>query len=339
VKPNFVANNDVWIQDAVTPASKFMIPYEEYEAWVKGNKIDVVFCDQNYQFDEISRLRQIGVKTIGRFVWESFGADHVDGAKGAFDVIYSLTRCEQRRYHKFGIDSPYLRWGIHPELLLYGEQPKCGVITFFYPGGYLSPRKPTGAVIEAFSKVPISDIRLIIKTQRKLRIKDLVIPIDHEQARKKNIREDDPLLIERLRLLNDNRISVISDDRSVDDYCSLFASCHVCLAPSRWEGLGLHFFESIGFGLPIITNNNPPMNEMVVDRENGYLVRSSPLGLTKSGIEAFEPDVEDLSKAITYMANEHELGKLTRNTRNISCSLRWKDTIEDFIGLLGDVMS
>jgi 1,2-diacylglycerol 3-alpha-glucosyltransferase len=339
VKSNYLAENDVWCQDGVTPASNFIIPYDEYLTWVKDNRIEVIFCDQNYQFDELFCLRKMGILTIGRFVWESFGANHIEGAEKAFDVIYSLTQCEQRRYQDFGIQSPYLRWGIHPELLAYQNQAKRDYFTFFYPGGYLSPRKPTGAVIEAFSRVPDPDIRLIIKTQNKLQNKDLIIPVSREQTRKKHISEDDPVLLERSRFLNDNRICVVTTDMFADDYFSLFASCHICLAPSRWEGLGLHLYEAIGFGLPIITNDNPPMNEMVVNNKNGYLVQSSPIGPTRSGIEAFEPDIEGLAKAITYFTCPHNLKNCVQEILAMQNRFRWQNTIEDFRILLLNLTS
>ena len=57
------------------------------------------------------------MRTIGRFVWESFPPEDAAPAKEAFDVIYSVTRAEQERYRGFGIDSPLLTWGCHPELI------------------------------------------------------------------------------------------------------------------------------------------------------------------------------------------------------------------------------
>ena len=61
-----------------------------------------MFFDQNYQFEEIARLRRSGVRTVGRFVWEAFAADNVALAQEAFDLIYSLTASEQRRYAEPG---------------------------------------------------------------------------------------------------------------------------------------------------------------------------------------------------------------------------------------------
>ena len=41
----------------------------------------------------------------------------LSSASEVIETIYSLTRCERDRYAELGIDSPYVQWGIHPELL------------------------------------------------------------------------------------------------------------------------------------------------------------------------------------------------------------------------------
>ena len=116
-RPAFVDRGDVWDQPEVTEASTFAIPAAEYEQWAAGRRLDAVFFDQNYQFEEIAGLRRRGVTTLARFVWEAFSPADVAGAREAFDVIYSVTECEQRRYAELGIDSPRVVWGCHPELL------------------------------------------------------------------------------------------------------------------------------------------------------------------------------------------------------------------------------
>ena len=60
--------------------------------------------------------------TAGRFVWEQFSSEHVEPAKRALETIYSLTACERERYATMGIESPRVRWGIHPELLGYERE-------------------------------------------------------------------------------------------------------------------------------------------------------------------------------------------------------------------------
>src|SRR5918992_5129873 len=154
-RPGALDRKDVWDQPGVTEASAYDIPLAEYEAWVEANGIGAIFCDQNYQFAELATLRRAGVHTVGRFVWEHFSEDDVSGATEAFEIVYSFTRAEQERYRRFGIDSPRLQWGIHPELLEIAQsnderRTTNDEVGFYYPGGFIGHRKPVGEVAEAF---------------------------------------------------------------------------------------------------------------------------------------------------------------------------------------------
>ncbi len=146
-----VDRTGVWDQPGVTEASDWEVPYEEYVRWIEANSIEVVHWDNCYQHDEIARLRESGVKTVGRFVWEMFSESDAAPAKAAYDVLYSMTRCEQERYARLGIESPYVQWGIHKELLeVPVERADDGLVRFYFPGALLGPRKPHREVVEAF---------------------------------------------------------------------------------------------------------------------------------------------------------------------------------------------
>ena len=70
----------VWDQPGVTHSSEADIPLADYEAWASENALEAVLTDQNDQFEEIGALRADGVRTIGRFVWESFAPADVEPA-------------------------------------------------------------------------------------------------------------------------------------------------------------------------------------------------------------------------------------------------------------------
>ena len=304
LRPSFVDSEGVWDQPGVTAASAYEIPWADYEAWASYNSPDVVFFDQNYQLDEIARLRRSGVRTVGRFVWEAFSADHVAAAIEAMDVIYSLTRAEHDRYAGFGIDSPLIPWGCPPELLSVEAHRDPALVRLIYPGGFMSARKPFEAVLKAFRGTEDPRLRLVFKAQ---------VPRGGRKVRRLARRDD--------------RIEVISDDLGTREYHELFAGCGVCLAPSRWEGLGLHLYEATAFGMPIITNDNPPMNELVIEGVNGLLVRGVRAGEAKSGIPAFEPDVAGLTGAIEQIADDELRARLTRGAVELRDRLRWDRTV------------
>ena len=94
----------------------------------------------------------------------------------------------------------------------------------------------------------------------------------------------------------DPRIELVIDDMPTDEHLRLFASCDVCLGPSRWEGLGLFLYEAVAFEMPQITNDSPPMNEVVSDGVNGILVADVQDDTAPSGIPSMKPDVADADR-------------------------------------------
>jgi 1,2-diacylglycerol 3-alpha-glucosyltransferase len=331
IRPAFIDRSDVWDQPGVTEASDYLIPERELLGWARDTGIEVCFFDQNYQFDEIASLRAAGVRTIGRFVWEQFAADNVEDAKRAFDVVYSMHAAEQERYSGFGIDSPRVHWGVHPELLAVAgevgsvpktanasssEEPARGTdpasaVRFYFPGGFMSKRKPIDTVIEAFRKTKDERLRLIVKAQ-----------VERKAPKVARAARRDP------------RIELITEDLPTDEHLRLYASADVSLAPSRWEGLGLHLYEAIAFGVPTVVNDSPPMNELIRDGENGLLVRAIPDGEAKSGIPAFTVDPSELAAAIERLADPELRRRLADGARESRERWSWERTVGDVGALL-----
>ena len=313
IRSGFVDRSDVWDQPGITEASAYEIPVQEYLDWGEERQLDIAFFDQNYGFEGITALRRSGVRTVGRFVWEQFSPEHVDPAKEALDVLYSLTHCEQERYASFGIESPYVQWGVHPDLLAYdpGERVPGDVVNFFYPAGFLSRRKPLRQILKAFSAVTGDDLRLTVKAQ-----------VERQERRLTEAAENDP------------RITFSFEDLPTDEHLRRFAAADVCLAPSRWEGLGLHLYEATAFGMPVITNDSPPMNEIVKDGVNGLLVKDKRKGEAKSGIPSVDPNVRSLRKAIDRLRDpglraELRSGALAQRER-----LDWRHTVDGYASLV-----
>jgi 1,2-diacylglycerol 3-alpha-glucosyltransferase len=303
----------VWDQPGITEASDHHVPLAEYEEWIRANGIEAILCDENYQFDEIHHLREQGVRTIGRFVWEYFEDQYVHGARTAFETIYSLTLCERDRYREMGIESPYIPWGIHPELLEpVGASPDESVVSFYFPGSFLGRRKPIRKLVKAFGRASGEDLRLVISAQ---------VPRNDEFLRE--------------AAAADRRIELALEDDPEDVHRARFASCDVCLAPSRWEGLGLPLYEATAFGMPIITNDKPPMSEMVLDGRSGILVESEPNGTARSGITAWDPDPQALTAAIERLGDRAELERMREGVAELREQRAWRHTVEGLGELLG----
>ncbi|HET6829749.1 MAG TPA: glycosyltransferase family 4 protein [Solirubrobacterales bacterium] len=321
-----VDRTGVWDQPGVTEASDWEVPFGEYERWIADNRLEAVHWDNCYQHEEIARIRGSGVRTVGRFVWEMFGADDAGPAGRAYDVLYSLTRCEQQRYAELGIESPYVRWGLHPELLEVASQAQQaasseqqaadGLVRFYFPGALLGPRKPHKEVVEAFTNAEGDNLRLIFKAQLERRMGYL------EKA-----------------AAADPRIELVIDDMPTDEHLRLFASCDVCLGPSRWEGLGLFLYEAVAFGMPQISNDSAPMNEVVVDGVNGLLVGDERDGDAPSGIPSMRPDVAALTDAIERLADPGLRGLLAQGARSSRDEHAWERTVDDYAELFAGLES
>jgi glycosyltransferase involved in cell wall biosynthesis len=312
IKPAFIDTTGVWDQPGVTPASEYRIPAAELVAWGREHELDLALFDQNYEFGAIAELRDAGVATAGRFVWEHFSAEHVEPAKRALETIYSMTGCERERYTTMGIESPRVRWGIHPELLRYRGEPTEGPLRLFYPAGFLSARKPIKEITKAFRRFKDPGARLVIKGQVERELETL-----------------------RRATARDERVEVVLADLPTDEHLRLFGSADVCIAPSRWEGLGLHLYESMALGLPVITNDFPPMNEVIRHGENGLLVASRKRGRARSGIPAQKPSVRGLSAAIAETAEPARLEELRDGVAGARERLAWKHTVDDLSELVG----
>jgi 1,2-diacylglycerol 3-alpha-glucosyltransferase len=305
-------DDPVWDQRGVTHASQQEVPTEEYARWAEDYGLDAAFFDNAYEFDEIrDGLRRNGVRTIGRFVWEHFSPQHSGPARGAFDLIYSVTRCERERYRELGIESVPVRWGCHPELTAVEPERDDAVVRLVWPGSFMGRRKPLHEALEAFGRVPDPRLRLLLRGQVRRKAQKLA-----DASRR------------------DPRIEVLLEDQPTAEHLRTFASCDVCLSPSRWEGLGLPLYEATAFGMPAITNDNPPMNEIVEDGLNGILVSSHPDGTTRSGIPAYTPDVDDMARAIEAICDDGARGRLSEGALQVRERLSWSRTVEDLARLV-----
>ena len=333
--PQETRGDDVWAAEGVTSASSFFIPADELVGWAKETGIETCFFDQNYEFEAVGALRASGVRTIGRFVWERFSDEHVErdqacvrprlladprrtGAlrdDGDRDPLRPVRRPPRVLRDHPASRSPQrgscfqLPGGTRGDRTRSGGSP--GVVVFHYHAGLLGKRKPFKEVINAFSATKQPELKLIVKAQIERRMKFL------ERAVRK-----------------DPRVELVLEDLPTDVHLQMFADADVCMAPARWEGLGLHLYEAIAFGQPIVCNDDAPMNELVVDGVNGILVPSHDDGLANSGIPARTVDVDALTDAISRLADPDLRAELSAGALRTRDERNWDRTVADFASLL-----
>jgi glycosyltransferase involved in cell wall biosynthesis len=186
-------------------------------------------------------------------------------------------------------------------------------VWFYVPGSFMGKRKPFVEIVEAFTRARGDHLRLLIRGQ-----------VDRKGGRLEQAAGGDP------------RVVIELEDRPTDQHLLQFASCDVCLSPSRWEGLGLPLYEAVAFGMASITNDSPPMNEIVIDEVNGLCVDSVPWGEAGSGIPAFDPDFDQLTAAIERLGNADQRRRLAAGAVELREGPRsWRRTVEGLAGLLG----
>jgi glycosyltransferase involved in cell wall biosynthesis len=115
----------------------------------------------------------------------------------------------------------------------------------------------------------------------------------------------------------------------------LMASCDVLLAPTRWEGLGLHHGEAIALGLPAITNDFPPMNENVAHDVDGWLVPAVWHSERVPGVPRLETPVEPLAAAIEALCDDERRARLAAGVIRRRAAVSWDETTRDLVQLVG----
>jgi len=112
------------------------------------------------------------------------------------------------------------------------------------------------------------------------------------------------------------------------------ASSDVCLAPTRWEGLGLHHSEAIALGLPCITNDFAPMNENVRHGVDGYLIPAVWTEEQSPGVPRLETPVDALRNAIDMLCDDEFRQGLVAGVEDRRATMAWNHTARDLVELI-----
>ncbi len=131
-------------------------------------------------------------------------------------------------------------------------------VQFLFLGGMNAfTRKQVVKVLEAFSCASES---LTKQTGYRIKITICIQFIKPEQLE----------LIEKFNEHPD--IEIVLHHQTGKEIEQRYKDCHVSVQVSHHEGLGLGFFESISLGIPVITLNAAPHNEIIKHRVNGIII-------------------------------------------------------------------
>lgn len=283
------------------PGKPYMyINWNEFEIWLKDNEIEILIFNEQQDWDVIIRLQKMNI-IIGAYI------DYYTQETASFYWAYDFLLCNTKRHYGVFKDHPqsvFIPWGTNIELY-QPQKTKLSkdCIVFFHSCGVSPNRKGTEVLVKAFSQVS-GNAKLIIHSQ---------IPLDKEF----------PALFQMIK--NNPNISLIEQTIPPP---GLYYMGDVYVYPTILEGIGLTIAEALSCGLPVITTNEPPMSEFIVDGENGKLV---DVATYQTRIDHYYwkqsfCDLHSLTQAIQYYIDRNkEIHLFKQNARLFAeNNLDWK---------------
>ena len=105
-------------------------------------------------------------------------------------------------------------------------------------------------------------------------------------------------------------------NKSYEDIANINIKNDVCIHMGCHEGNGLGLFEAISVGTPVLTINNPPNNEIIIDGINGWTIGYTVHNLTDNcdAITYRSVLVEsDLKKKFLYIDSVYDRTMVTKS--------------------------
>jgi 1,2-diacylglycerol 3-alpha-glucosyltransferase len=309
----YAIGNSLWNTKEVTWGNKkvssipTVIDLTDFEKWLVKSKLDLVIFNEQHWWEPILLCNTLGI-LIGAYI------DYYTEDTVPFFGSYDFLICNTMRHYsvfKWHPNCVYVPWGTNLELF----KPKTfdllsDRLTFFHSCGFNPKRKGTDILLHAFSKMNKPG-KLII----------------HSQI---NLFEKIPDCAEiMIKLINTKKLEYIEQTVTAPGY---FGLGDVYVYPARLDGLGLTVIEALASGLPVITTNSAPMNEFVVDGDNGQLVEVDRYVSRSDGY--YWPQsyvcVEDLKdKMEWYIDNISSISAFKHNARDFAEEhLNWIENIK-----------
>ena len=220
------------------------IDWRQISKWIETNNIDVILFNEQNDIECLLKIK----KRYPHVVIGSYIDYYKEDTVSDFEV-YDFLICNTKRHYSVFSWHPnvfYIPWGTDIELFNYNVNVEASnKLKFFHSMG-MSPRKGTDTLIQAFinGKFYKENAELIIHTQKNI---DHIIST--ENAKKYGSR-----IIQK---------EVPSP--------GLYHLGDVYVYPTTLDGLGLTIYEALSCGLPVITTNCAPLNE-IINNEIGRLV-------------------------------------------------------------------
>lgn len=293
-----------WDQEFVTWGKRLPnqgIKYSQFIKWINKNNIELVIFNEQANFLIVTEIKKKNPSLkIGAYV------DYYSEEMLPWFNIYDFLLCNTKRHMQamdFHPQSFYIKWGTDIELFKPEINDSTRELTFFHSAG-MSNRKGTDILIDTFIENNFGEkSKLIIHTQKNL----------------------EKMFNRSFSNLQEYNIEVIEKTVSAP---GLYHLGDIYVYPTRLDGLGLTMYEALACGMPVITTDYPPMNE-IINNEVGWLLKVERNYCRKDGYywPMSKVDKKDLADAIRYyIINSESLGEMREKARNLAeNNYSWKN--------------
>jgi len=290
---------------------KYQIYDEDFENWIIANKLDtVIFVEEQHTKNLVSICNKLGVKSINYIVWENFNPAEIPYYRHFTYIVCPTKSSYNLLKNDYMLDNTvYVPWGVDLDTYQFQEPIKKDKPLIFFPAGFggVNDRKNEDAVIKTFSYIcPRDKMNLHVHTQ------------------KEGCAVQAQGIVKTSGTVGNNQL------------IKYYAEADVVVLPSRWEGNCLPQIESLALGRPVVVTDCSPLNERVIEGENGYLIKVTEMKEVQGiFVKSAEIDCWDFAEKLILMENKEKLYEMQLASRRYAeANLDWKINSRNLIDIL-----
>ena len=289
----------------------YQISDDDFEQWIIANKLDVViFVEEQHTKNLLPICNKLSIKSINYIVWENFNPTELQYYNQFTHLVCPTKSSYNLLKNEYLLDNTvYVQWGVDLSVYQWQEPIKKDKPLIFFPAGYggVNDRKNEDAVIKAFSYVcPRDKMNLHIHTQK-----------EGQAGQAQGIIKT-------------------SGTVSNQELIQFYKEADLVVLPSRWEGNCLPQQESLALGRPVIITDCAPLNERVIEGENGYLIKVKEFKEVPGiFVKSAEVDIVDFAEKLTSLENEDLLFSMQIAARGYAeAELNWFNNSKKLVDLI-----
>lgn len=325
----FAINDNIWDDDRVYWQKNNDVPYmlyvnkNEFETWIKNNKLDVIIFNEQSWFEPIIVCKKMGLK-VGSYI--DYYTESMIDCFDIFDFVICNTKKHLKAFEKHS-NPIFLKWGTKTSLFEANNRNREeDIVRFFHSCGMNPHRKGTDLLISAYCGLcaqDLKDSRLIIHSQ--VGLKDISKLLDLDVRSIFN------------SLINSGRIKIITETVSAP---GLYHLGDVYVYPSRLDGLGLTVAEAKSCGMNIIVPDDAPMNEFC-DLDNDLVVKIDKLFCREDAYYWPQNEVclNDFKEKLAYVVRNKDsyICNHMMNRENAIKNWEWSDNSRGLVELISRI--